>query len=373
MKTVVIFPTATLLNKNGEVYNGVRELITNIYDAGDDVIFLSNNRNNLVEIIEEFEFATFVRRSDIRGLIDESEETLFILVGSSDVDLYLASSKKILLINPQWSYVQQEKAVKYGFAIRTPQGLERVLRILKNHNAWFYTLELDEATEVYSLTRANYYYVESQSEVEILKGFENLLKEGNKQYFKVLLYHFIGAIVNNPMFREIDIWAIMPSSKKTNNKDMEDLKERARLLMGKRYKEPLFLRHTQVTKSRDMNQAARLYCDRHFDSIIINPVYQGKLQGKNICVLDDYLTNGTSFETLRNLLRHEGVNQILFVSMGRFQRGNGIDYLKQDYYIVGNVYERSYEYVAGEKHRMYGNFNTQARLDLRTLYDIIRS
>jgi hypothetical protein len=370
----IIFPTATLVKEDGSTYDGVEELLDALHLEGDRIILLSHNRTKLSSLLRRIEYAEFVNRRDIRRFIENEESHLYILVGSSDVDLQLAANKKLLLLNPLWSEVQEEKAITYGLGVSSPEGLSRVLKILKNQRAWYYTLQVDDTTEVYALSRANYKgYVESETEVELVKAFERILKEGDKRYFKLLLTHFLGSIINNKDFKHIDIWAIMPSSGTELNEDMFLFKERARLIMGKKNSQPLFLRHTPIQKSRGLADKERMPCDRHFDTIVINPFYKNKLAGKSVCVLDDYLNNGTSFETLRNLLVHEGVKRIVFVSLGRFQRRTGTEYLKQDYTLSGNLYEKGYAYSLGTREELHGNFNEQARHDIRELHKIINS
>ncbi|MER2077418.1 phosphoribosyltransferase [Psychrobacillus psychrotolerans] len=372
MSRIIIFPTATLKDSEGEIYPGVEELLNNLNSEGNKILLLSHRSTSLKDMLEDYKFTEFISRRDIRSYISSNEEDFYILVGSSDVDLQLASNKKILLINPLWSHIQEAKAVRYGLSVKSPEGLHKVLRILKNQTAWYYTLNVEEGTTIYSLSRANYKgYVESQNEVELIQAFEKILKNGNKRYFKLLLLHFLGSIINNPEFKAVDIWAIMPSSTTELNKDMQLFKDRAREIMGKQLKEPLFVRHTATYKSRGQSDSKRIPCDRHFDTIKINPEYEGKLRGKNICVLDDFLNNGTSFETLRNLLRHEGVKTITFVSLGKFQRRGGIEYHKQDYVITGDVYSEEYSYTLKSTSGINGIFNNQAREDIRELYNII--
>lgn len=374
MDRKIIFSSASLLNKKGEVYADLKELLLCLKEDGYKVIFMSHNASKLNDLLEEFDFVEFVRRSNARSYIDANQDALFILVGSADVDLQLAASRKILLINPLWSDVQEQKAIDYGLGVETPNGLNYLLKVLKNQTAWYYTLNVDEATTLYSLSRANYKgYIESETEVELVKAFEKILKEGNKRYFKLLLVHFIASIINNPEFKEVDIWAIMPSSGTELNKDMLNFKNRAREIMGRRSSEPLFERYTPIQKSRGLADSVRVPCDRHFETIRINPFYEGKLKGKNICVLDDYLNNGTSFETMRNLLKNEGVRKIIFVSLGRFQRRTGIEYFKQDYELSGDVYGKgSYSFILKGTKELRGVFNDQAREDIRELYKIIK-
>ncbi|TCJ01331.1 phosphoribosyltransferase [Cytobacillus praedii] len=372
MSNVIIFPTATLLNNQRRLYEGIKDTIHKLRKGGNTIVFMSHDKSNFTEIINEFDFAKLAFRRDVREVIKADENRTFIIVGSSDDDLFIASSRKVILLNPLWSDVQEEKAVKYGLGVKSPELLFKIIQIIENQSTWFYSLEVDNKTKVYSLTSANTMGAGySQSELEIVEGFRRVLKEGDKKYFNVLQLHFLASIINNQEFKEVDIWAIMPSSDIELNDACWELKERARLVMGKQKKEPLFIRHTTTTKSRTMTEKDRLYCGRHFETININPQYSKSLKNKTICVIDDYLTNGTSFETLRNLLYSLGVKKIIFVSLGRFKKKNGIEYYKQDYRITGDVFGNSYKYDLLAEKNISGRYNLEARTEIKELHDIL--
>lgn len=170
-------------------------------------------------------------------------------------------------------------------------------------------------------------------ELKMVQGFRAYLKADEKEYSGALLAHFLAGISNNIEFRDIRAWGIMPYSGTKLNEDMLLFKDKAREMMRGIKKEPIFIRHTETWKSHDLwkNGSDRLSYDRHFETIIINPIYKKYLKGKIVCIFDDYLTNGTTFETARNLLIKVGVNKIFFVSLGRF----GKNYSQQNYELTG--------------------------------------
>lgn len=374
MSKTIVFPTATLINKENEIYNDIKKLLKKLNNDGDKIIIMSHDRSKIADIIKEFEFVEFCYRGQVRDLVKNDNSGTYIIVGSNDDDLRIAASTKTAILTPEWSDVQDELPSKYGLVIPSPKALYKVIQIIKNQKVWFYELDINENAKVYSLTSANTKGDVTKSEKEIVDGFRSLLKFGNKHYFKVLQLHFLASIIHNSVFKEVDIWAIMPSSGTEINQDLWALKERARILMGKRLTAPLFVRHTAIRKSHSFtNNDDRLYCSRHFPSININPEYKknNKLKGKVICVIDDYLTNGTSFETLRNLLFHAGVRKVIFVSLGRFKRGWGIEYYKQDYKLTGNVFSPNYSFELESEEDISGDYNGQAKEEIRKLYKIL--
>ena len=126
---------------------------------------------------------------------------------------------------------------------------------------------------------------------------------------------------------------------------MEDLKEHVRYMMYGRKPESIFIRHTATHKSRFDNRNVRQmndYCQKHFRSIRVNDKYKGKLKGRVVCVFDDYLTHGSTFEALRNLLIKCDVKKIIFVSIGKFQRNDESEYVQKVFNIEGDVYSGQY-------------------------------
>lgn len=371
MSKTIIFPTASIKDNGNTLYEGIHELLNKLNADGDKIIIMSHDHSKVTNIKKEFDFVELRYRWEVRDKMKGDDTGNFILVGSNQDDLRIAASTKSALLVPEWSDTQ-EVDPKYGLRVPTPKALIKVLEIIKNQKSWFYELDIDENAKVYSLTSANSYGGVRPSEREIVEGFRATLKEGAKKYFKVIQLHFLASLIHNPVFKDVDIWSVMPSSSADFNEDIWALKEKARLLMGKKLTEPLFLRHKNIQKSHHIRiQKDRLHCDRHLSSININPSYNKKLKGKVVCILDDYLTNGTSFETLRNLLINAGVKRVIFVSLGRFKRATGIEYLKQDYKLSGDIFSPNYSFELENKADIWGTYNERAREEIESLYDIL--
>ena len=120
-----------------------------------------------------------------------------------------------------------------------------------------------------------------------------------------------------------------PTSRSNGGKNelMEILCEEIRLIISntKLKQENLFFRHKEVEKSRYLGNSVRLSLNRHLNSI--NLIKEYRISDKNIIVLDDYSTNGTSYKVVRKLLKDKNVNKILFLTIGNF----------------GNVFEGEYQ------------------------------
>lgn len=186
-----------------------------------------------------------------------------------------------------------------------------------------------------------------------------------------LITFLLTAIAHDPDFREVQDWAVAPSSSTGPNEVMEGLKEYVRCMMNGRKPQPIFIRHTATTKSRFDGPVRQQmnYCQKHFQTIRVNDdmTYKDKLRGRVVCVLDDFLTNGNTFEALRNLLVACGVGKIIFLSIGKFQSSGENCYTQKDFNIQGNVHTTNYTatFAGALYHPVF--FDCNARRELRDL------
>lgn len=193
-----------------------------------------------------------------------------------------------------------------------------------------------------------------------------------------ILYHFssfssVTAIAHDEEFREVQDWAVAPSSCRVPNQTMEGLKECVRCMMYGRKPQPIFIRHTQTSKSRSDHGWQKQdpdYCQKHFRSIRVNEHYKGKLKGRVVCVFDDYLTNGNTFESLRNLLVACQVSRIIFVSIGKFRSYFEDCYVQKSFTISGDVYTGRYVATFNGSVPHVATFNNGARRSLENLGEL---
>ncbi|WP_326514762.1 phosphoribosyltransferase [Clostridium intestinale] len=364
------------------------EILEDLIEEENQVCFVSRDAKKLKDIKEEIGNDKFYYK--LRYQLDDTmkkntgKEHYFVVLGNRDVDFLFAVRNKLLYLVPEWTVHINEKSQKYGIMIEDLEMFEEVIKAINNQNEWYYSAELPDGTKVYSLICAHSRGSIPSDEKEIVEGFEDFLKRGNGKYYKVLLCHFLASISNSKEFRDINCWGIMPSSGLSLNKDMLEFKERVRYFMGgkipkalqdKPLENNIFVRNEAVTKSHHTSVLQRINqgATRHLSTININPAYydkklKSKLKGKNVCIFDDYLTHGNSFEALRNLLKEAGADKIIFVSLGKFRR----DYIYQDYEINGDVFEaQGFDYVISHKEIIQDDeYNDEAREELTELKNI---
>jgi hypothetical protein len=371
----------TIFNDDFEFYEGIKELIENLNHEKHIIIAITHDivSKNIMEakFKETFDFEVrCIFRYQFKEIINEENAGGFVIVGSSDHDLHLAAQKRMLIINPGWSVKKDEKPKKYGITLKHPSQLFEAIRLLDNQYRWYFQLDDIPNATVLALTSANTYNRDVYtSEKEILEGFSNLLKDGDRTYFNTLYFHMISGVMKNDLLRKVDIWGVFPTSTGELNPELEELKERCRYLTNRRMKEPLFIRHTGVPKSRATNAQTRLQvgCIKHFDSIHLNPHYDSKrIKGKVVCIIDDYTTNGISFETARNLLLKAGASRVILLALGRFRKGLHGVYQYEEYEIDGNIRKSNYDYNLKKRQNLVGMYDNGAREEIRKIYDILK-
>lgn len=387
MKKIILISTDVITDLKNDKFEDFFNMVGELISLKNAVCMISLSEENLKSIKCEFEKRNiknihYETRSNIKDIINKNKDKshYFIVFGNKDKDFELAVNNKFLYLVPLWTKNNFEKCLKYGVHVKNLDIFYKIIETINNQNKWYYKLELDDKTKVYSLISAHTHNWDiSKKEKELVQGFEDFLKKGKISYYKILLYHFLAAIANNPEFREVTTWAIMPSSGIELNKNMLEFKERARYCMKGAVPRSIshgdkpnnvFLRSNGILKSHKMSHEERMKfgSTRHFDSIVINDAYAGgRLKNKVVCVFDDYLTNGNSFEAIRNILKKEKVKKIIFVSLGRFNR----PYYYQNYEINGTVFEQGYQYtLINKKMICNGKFDDNARKEIENLYDI---
>ena len=139
------------------------------------------------------------------------------------------------------------------------------------------------------------------------------------------------------------------------------------------------IRHTPKNQNhnggRERQARIELGAKDEFATLMINPDYRKKIETLksqdrfNVCVFDDYMTHGNSFNAVRNLLEKLGANKIIFVSIGIFKS----PFQKRDYVISGDVFSKEYNYQM-VRYQSIDNYeiNSAAKQEVSDLYDIFK-
>lgn len=381
-----------LVPEKGNPITVIDNFVKNITDENCGIIFYSSKQNRVEEFENRYSFlqhkypkqVVFKLRVNIQKWIkrlNEARKSGIIVIGTQELHFRDAVNDKLLFITPTWLPCH-EQAQKYGIKVHSLSQIEQLVNTLVNQKTWYSTIELPDGTKVISLSDARSYpkYAKTVEEREIVNLFRSILKDGTTTMYEVYLYHFLAAMNNNKeLFYDINDWGCFPTSKSDSIEqcEMYKFKEVVRNMMkGGTPRNDLYkaypnilLRHTTNNKSRTKDYSDRINegCTTHFDTVCINPAYIKKLKGRNVCIFDDYLTHGNSFECARNLLRSAGVNKLVFVTLGRFP----YPYQYQEYMLTGDIYGDEYTYrLKGRSVMNTFKVDSRAKKEVENLYNI---
>ena len=317
------------------------------------IVFTSSKQSKLKELPKDFHKLQVNTRFKMQSDI--------IVLGANDADCIMAFNNKLLLFSARWLLEDDtnHRVFKYGIGLGRPDSLTLLIDnfLEMKENPWYYKVDVSDTTTMYSLISAN-------TGMEKIKGdqatlvatFKEHLKEGrNDKRVHLLAYFMVSCHYNLDGLRDVNYIGIYPSSSSTENPDLEYFKETLRHQHKIKFKQPLLLRIQPTAKRHDKGKETRLKegCSTQFDSIIINPALKGLLEGKTICIIDDFTTHGTSCETVRHLFEYEKVKSIIFITLGKFSQ----NYYKYNYKISGDVFgSYTYEEVS-PRVRISGEFN----------------
>lgn len=337
---------------------------------------------------DKYPYFKFMKRSDVKNIVvnNRDKNNLFVFLSGKEQDFHIAVQSKSLFIVPTWIPVD-DKSMFYGIHVDTPKQFFKFIKTLNNQNHWFATLNIEPNVTALSLMDARYgYFAKNEEEREMLIHFQGLLKQGTyRNYYDILLYHFIAGMTNTTMFDDIELFGMVPSSDCTLNQDMHMFMKQVRYIKGKRLPknnmdyDNLLIRHTAKKKAHEVysgNARVNLKATDEFKTMILNPDFQKKIDKLrkenrfNVMVFDDYMTHGNTFNAVRNLLKAEGANKIIFVSLGSFNK----PFQKNDYSITGSVYEPGYTAnLIGSSELCINQFQQEAKQEVAELYDIFNS
>ena len=366
--------------------------------SGNEVVFYSRDIGSVKEAEDVYKQRgitcfKFTARNKVESFIvaNRDQNNYFVVVGRKNKDFELAVNSRSLYIVPTWLPLE-DKPQKYGVHVDTAEQLYKFILTLNNQSAWYSTLIVDPITTCYSLMDARYgYYARDAKEKEMILNFQRLLKHGqSRNYYDILLYHFLAGMTNHPEFDDIELFGMIPSSDCSVNKDLFSFMTAFRCLKGKKLPHNYLLKKTEeeqniLLRSKPKQQAhvvhsgnvrERLGGHDEFATLRINPEFKEKIsklkkQGKlNICIFDDYMTHGNTFNAVRNILHELNATKIIFVSLGRFDNA----FQKRDYSITGSVYELGYK-TEELSHERLNSFviDDKAKKEVSELYDIFNS
>jgi hypothetical protein len=250
------------------------------------------------------------------------KENEVIYVGHSKFDMISASHARVIFVNVQWA----PQKTDYGIFIDFPHELTNfITHFLLKQNFWYWHLLREDgvgrSVEIFSLIDGNGAGVPrlKQHLIRVLKQKSDILINNNS-FKKFILYHLLGSIYLSGIYSNLDFWTTYPGHQQNStNIIMEDLLDIHAKLFREQYLQNLLIRHTTSKKSsfsRAVGDFVRF--GNQVNTIHVNPDYKTKIINKNILIIDDFTTEGYSFECARNMLYNAGVDSVVCVAIGKY-------------------------------------------------------
>lgn len=353
------------------------------------IYFVSMNRKDLNDAEEAYidrgyHGFNFIHRTTAGDAVRRRnhQNQQFIFISGKDVDFHLAVNSQSLFIVPAW-IPNEYSARKYGVVVDTPLQLFKFIQTLYNQQSWFARLAIEPNVTALSLMDARFKYkARTQNEREMINNFEELLKRGkSRNYYDILMYHFLAGMTNSPLFNDIELFGMIPSSNCSLNPDLFSFMHQVRVIKNKHIPrnipngENILLRKIPKLKAHEnYNTGARVMMGAvdEFKTLCVNPDFKNKIDSLrkanrlNLCIFDDYMTHGNTFNAVRNLFKELGANKMVFVSLGSFCQ----PFQKKDYTLHGSVYDVGYTYTFERESVKYFDYDYNAKDEVDELYDI---
>lgn len=364
MKKRVLISINSLCNKDGKFNNEIERVILKLDSLYYDVAIYYYNDESLNFISNSlFNYCIKVNKVRVRNgslVIHQFSKTIsakdFIILGASESDFFLANRSNVLFLASFWS-TMHEKVEKYGLRIKSPLILGYFLTTIASiKQPWYYKVQIDTNTVLYSLMSSNTKYSKDLQLIKICNSFNAILKNGDTDFLQLIKFYFIHTLSLIENIRDIDVWTYYPSSTSSYSEVLSSFSELSRhMFSNKREKYPVFIRFKPSQKRHHLTPSVRksLGCDSQFDSIYLNTKLKDNLKNAKVCVIDDYTTYGSSCETTRHLLNSAGVNKLIFITFGKF--GFDSSYTKTSYTLKGDIFSSNYSYIRHADTTIYGN------------------
>ena len=356
--------------------------LKNLVNEGNTIYIVtdSSNDNHDLTSYENYDLSFMPTiTEEIPKIIDTSENSSVFIDNKNST--YELSQKSIsLFITPLWMTDMESKPDSFGIKVKNSKQMYQIIKHSNNNNYWHTKNELEDGSMLFTLIDAKFrYFSTSTNEGKMIDNFLSILHgEEENNFFKILKYDLLSALSNkSDYFDNVDIWTIFPKSNLTLDRNMMELKYNIESNRGLTEKDNyiednLIIRHTEKQRSHEIpvitrySEGAKL----NLKTIQLNPKFRDKVKGATVCVIDDFLNHGYSFEAARNLLKAAGAKQVVLVALGLYQN----DYSYEEYDIKGDPFTKDFIFGEPIKRKPIQNLrfkvNFQVKVEVETLFSV---
>jgi predicted amidophosphoribosyltransferase len=337
IRLVILDLDDTLIAPDGRPVEGIPEILRWLR-AKELSIAIASNRDKAEGLrkIERsrLDYDLFVTRDETRTRKGSPEFILFpcrklqvevresIYVGHSLYDAVTASHAKVLFLRASWAPTN----VDYGIPVGTPQELREFIELyMSKTKLWFAFSNVaphcGQSGKLYSMIDGNG-AGDAQLKglmVQVLKQQTDAQVKG-RSFKDFLSRHLVASIYLSGLHEKADYWTLYPGHVKgSSNRTMQPFLELSTKLFRAKYADGLLLRHQTAQKSAYLRRSGQLAAfESQVRSVLVNPKFRESLNAKTVLVIDDFTTNGNSFEWARNVLGRAGASNVICVALGKY-------------------------------------------------------
>ena len=332
---VILDLDGTLLNSREDPVPGIKDMLSNLRSNGIQIAIASNRPNVTARVRSAGLVHDLIIGRDTVGAMKgsprwvESACTDFgisanqvVWLGDSDLDMRSAVNAHIVYFNAGWSAPDYP----YGINVPSPRVFDLVItECFMKTKYWYWQLDKVDGAGRSIAVRA----MIDGSGAGISTLREDLLSflkyggdpsVGPLSVRDFMMIHLLASIYREGLYSSIDSWTTYPGSGGGSNPAMAPFIRMAARLFRDRYVEDVLIRHQPATDSGKARWERRRGVDflNQVNTVHLNGSHQQRVLNKRILVVDDFSTNGYSFECARNLLLEGGASEVVCVAVGKY-------------------------------------------------------
>lgn len=342
VEAVILDLDGTLIVRVGEAWEPVHGVLTMLADfrkAGVSIVVATTHDTALHKMQQAGIVANVVLTRSLvgaakgnRAWVDRACTALgvrqhqVVWLGDSPQDMQSALNADAIYFNAGWSTPDY----KYGITLNTPELFTQVIcEIFRKPVDWYWSYTGTDAVGRQVLVRA---VVDANGGgcPLLARRLRDLLKEGNDSLVGPIslgdfsCFHLLASMYSDRLIGVPGVvWVTYPGSKGAANATLNSFAHLASMLFRDRFIPDLLVRHTPATDMSEarVNSVPVDFLDQ-INTVQLNPAHRNRILDKRVVVVDDFTTDGYSFECARNLLLLAGAAEVVCVCIGRYGLSN---------------------------------------------------
>ena len=331
---VILDLDGTLLDSREDPVPGVKDMLSSLRSNGIQIAIASNRPNVTARVRSAGLVHDLIMGQDTVGAKKgsprwvESACTDFgiptnqvVWLGDSDLDMRSAANAHIVYFNAGWSVPDY----LYGINVPSPRVFDLVItECFTKTLYWYWQLsEVDGAgrsLEVKAMIDGNGAGIPALKDdlIRFLK-YGGDPSVGPLSVRDFMMIHLLASIYGEGLASSVDTWTTYPGSRGGSNAAMAPFIHMAARLFRDKYVDDLLVRHQPAIdsgKSRWQRRGVNFL--NQVNTVFLNNGHEQRVVDRRILVVDDFSTDGYSFECARNLLLEGGASDVVCVALGKY-------------------------------------------------------